>query len=98
MRLRCNACGAVVDDLLERSTRDDLHMCLDCGTVAMSRVFMAPQIRTSDSATYLDGGTRLAGVKENILLRKAKADARERKDRVSELKINKEVKILSGKE
>jgi hypothetical protein len=97
-RLKCSVCGAVSDELILRSERDIAHWCIDCDSIARHRIMVAPAIRTSDSASQVDGISRFAGVREQINLRKAKTSAREKKDKVSEALVNKEMNKLSKKD
>lgn len=98
MRLKCIACDHVMDDLIERAERDSLHWCPECGEIAMRRVFMAPAIRTSDSASHIDGSRKLTGVREAIALRKAASDAKKRNDKDGLKLISNEYKSLAKKD
>lgn len=97
MRLKCKECESVYDDLLERAERDNVHVCRDCGELAAVRIMAVPFIRTSDSASYVDGTRKLDSLRETRALVKAKARAKETKNRDEEKRIAKEIKKLGGK-
>jgi hypothetical protein len=98
VRLKCSSCGHTLDTLIDRAERDIAHYCDQCDSLAMHRVFMAPAIRTADSASQVEGISRFGGVREQIALRKAKTSAREQKDKVSEQLVNKEINKLAKKD
>jgi NAD-dependent SIR2 family protein deacetylase len=96
MRLKCSACETVYDDLLERAERDNVHVCTACGQLAAVRIMAVPYIRTSDSASYVDGTRRFSGVRETRALVKAKAKAKVDRNRDDEKRIAKEIKKIGS--
>lgn len=58
--LLCKDCGEEWDDLVERSERDSLHPCRECGKIAAERVFTAPAVMN----TALPDGTKRKGFTE----------------------------------
>ena len=95
LRFRCLECEEVFDDLVERADRDKEQICPNCGERAAIRTFAPPTIRTSDSATYLDGTNRFGKIKETWKLRQAKARAKEQRNRHEEKRIQTEITKLN---
>jgi putative FmdB family regulatory protein len=94
-KLRCSECGHTYDDLIKRSERDQPHICPECGSNTALRTLSAPSIRTSDSASHLDGTNRFAKLKESWSLRKAKAKAKSDRKPAEEKRISKEISKLN---
>lgn len=91
VRLKCELCGNIFDDLVKRAERDEQHICLSCGERAAIRIMAVPSIRTSDSASHLDGTNRFSKLKETWALRQAKAKAKAGRDFAEEKRISKEI-------
>jgi hypothetical protein len=89
--MKCEECGHIAGDLIDRSKRDELHECQSCKQITAKRTFSVPHINTSDSATIMAPTKRFDGLRKQQMLKKEKAEARERRDVVSEKKINKEI-------
>jgi hypothetical protein len=90
--MKCEPCGHLAGDLIERSQRDEFHECLGCGEKTAKRTQAVPHINTSDSATIMAPTKRFDGLRKQQMLKKEKAAARERLDTVTEKKINNEIK------
>ncbi len=93
--LHCSACDGYYDDTIERSKRDEKQECVLCGAVDAVRTYTVPHISTakmSESIPDIVAQGRFASHKLKNELRKAKANARDRQDWVSEGKINDELK------
>lgn len=97
MRLKCIECDHIFDDLIERSERDNQHPCPVCGERAAIRIMAVPYIRTSDSASHLDGSRKFHKLRESWALRKAKAQAKERRDRQEEKRLASEITKVNEK-
>lgn len=94
-RLRCSDCGHMYDDLIKRSERDQPQLCPDCGNTSALRTMSVPSIRTSDSASHVDGTNRFAKLKETWTLRQAKAKAKVDRKPAEERRIAQEISKLN---
>jgi predicted nucleic acid-binding Zn-ribbon protein len=61
----CRNCGSFFEELILGEVEEIL--CHECGSNNIKNVYRkAPDIRTSDSATYLDGTRRFTELKEKL--------------------------------
>lgn len=97
MRLHCNECHTTYEDLIERAERDDYHDCPGCFMKTAKRIMCAPAIRTSDSASLVDGSGRFDMIKQTRALQKEKARLKVSGDRVSEKKVIAELNKMKEK-
>jgi len=91
----CADCEYSWNDLIERSTRDDMHQCPECQLWAAKRTFSVPNVSTtklSQSIPEAAARGRFDHFREEQTLKKAKAAARVSGDRVTERKVEAEMK------
>ena len=89
VRLNCAECGHTFEELMDRSQRDAWHSCPACGeTGSARRIMAAPHIRTSDSASFLDGTKRFGRLREKREIERAIAGTKD-KNTISDLKKEK---------
>lgn len=91
MDLGCIECQFKMTDLIERAHRDEWFSCPKCGEQSLRRMLSAPNIRTSDSATFLDGTRKFTGLKEQVAISK-EARSQKAADKRAKLVLQKESK------
>jgi len=91
MDLGCLMCGYKHTDLIDRAHRDEWFTCPACSEQSFRRMLSAPNIRTSDSATFLDGTRKFTGLKEQVALKK-EARAQVAAEKRAKLTLHKEQK------
>jgi putative FmdB family regulatory protein len=91
MDLGCIMCGHKYTDLIDRVHRDEWFTCPACGEQSLRRMLSAPNIRTSDSATFLDGTRKFTGLREQTALKK-EARAQVSAEKKAKLTLHKEPK------
>ncbi len=101
-KMRCSdeSCAVTYDDLIDKTQRDEAHECRSCGQITAYRTMTVPNISTSKlSATIPDvvASGRFDRIRDQSMLKKEKARARERGDRETEKKVNKELQQVKSK-
>lgn len=91
VKLGCLSCSHTLNDLIDRKDRDSMFTCPACGEQSLRRMLSAPNIRTSDSATFLDGTRKFTGLREQTALKK-EARAQVSAEKKAKLTLHKEPK------
>jgi hypothetical protein len=98
VKLGCLSCGHTHDDLIDRAHRDEWHTCPACGEQSMRRMLAAPNVRTRQSASYIDGTKRFGTVRESNQLKRLYSEAKKAGDKQTMKDVKKEQSKLGGKE
>lgn len=91
----CAECDHTWTDLVERSIRDDMFLCPECQWYAAKRTFSIPNVSTPKTSVSIPEAAsrgRFDAIRERQVLKKAKAAARSSGDRVTEKKVDAEMK------
>lgn len=91
----CAECEHTWTDLIDRKYRDEFQKCPDCGWFAAKRTFSVPNVstsKTSQSIPEVASRGRFDQFREEQVLKKAKSAARVSGDRVTERKVDAEMK------
>lgn len=83
--LGCLACLHTYVDTIERSKRDEMIDCPACqGVSTVGRMLSAPNVRTSDSASYVDGTRKWSKLRDQAAQSK---EIRAQKDNAKRSKL-----------
>jgi hypothetical protein len=96
-QMLCGECGHSGTELLDRDKRDEASQCPACESLAYHRTWAVPHVsteKTSASIPDVVGAGRFDRERTKQTLKKEKARARSSGDKVSEQKINKEMRKL----
>jgi hypothetical protein len=72
--------------------------CPSCGEQSLRRMLAAPNVRTRQSASYIDGTKRFGTVRESNQLKRLYSAAKKAGDKETMKDVKKEQSKLGGKE